>query len=302
TKEFVNLPQIISEQVSSLRGEVRRKRIRLVVSLPEGDVRFWADAGDVTQIFLNLLSNAVKFTPAGGRVELRVLRRPKELVIQVTDTGVGIAKEDLPKIFREFYYVNHPEVGATLGSGLGLSIVKRVIEAYRGRILVTSRVGHGTQFRLTLPVMAERGYMNEFLKEVWSEAKRADWAIGFLFCQMRSSGRDGSFPPRDLPRAVHELEKKLHTYFLKREDRIFHLPANSLLVVLVRTDPEDFPVTVRRLQRALEEGWAIQKFKGRGIQWRLAALRVPRMGGSPGRFLEMGRRRLRESWTKAVPV
>lgn len=82
--------------------------------------------------------------------------RPSHLGIQVVDTGVGILPKDLPKIFQEYYYVNHPEVEADSGSGLGLTIVKRIVDALGGKINVSSRVGRGTRFFIKLPIRPEK--------------------------------------------------------------------------------------------------------------------------------------------------
>ena len=156
SKEFVDLNQVARDVLRLLQGEVRNKKLRLVIHLPAQRTRFWADPNDMTQIFLNLLSNAVKFTPKGGRIVLGLSNRSKKLSIPVADTGIGIPSEDVPKIFEGFYQGDHPEVGAATGSGLGLTIVKRIVDHYHGQVTLDSRVGKGSRFRVVLPISHPR--------------------------------------------------------------------------------------------------------------------------------------------------
>jgi two-component system phosphate regulon sensor histidine kinase PhoR len=100
------------------------------------------------QVFRNLLDNARKFTPAGGTVSWRVGRDGPEIQVEVEDTGVGIPREELDKIFEPYYRAS--SAGDTTGTGLGLSIVRDVVAAHRGRIAVDSTEGEGSRFTVTL--------------------------------------------------------------------------------------------------------------------------------------------------------
>jgi two-component system sensor histidine kinase VicK len=98
----------------------------------------------------NLLSNAIKFTPAGGLVTLGAQQQNNEIIITVSDTGMGIPKEDLPKVFERFYRVKRP--GKEIqGTGLGLPIVTQIVSRHGGRIMVESEPDEGTTFTVFLP-------------------------------------------------------------------------------------------------------------------------------------------------------
>ena len=105
------------------------------------------------QVLLNLLSNALKFTPEGGRIDVRAAVRDGVAEVSVTDTGIGIAAEDQPKVFDEFRQVGTAAKKAE-GTGLGLAISRKFIELHGGRIWVESRVGLGSTFAFTLPLAA----------------------------------------------------------------------------------------------------------------------------------------------------
>ena len=107
----------------------------------------------MNEVFGNLLTNAVNYSPDGGRVTVQLKSLGEFMEIRITDTGVGIDPEELPKIFDKFYRVKHPKTRAIVGSGLGLSLVKSIVDAHRGTIEVESSPGSGTSFRVLLPVM-----------------------------------------------------------------------------------------------------------------------------------------------------
>ncbi len=123
------------------RGKSRRALGRLV-----GDER------KIKQILLNLLSNAVKFTPEGGRIEIAARQTDGSVEISVSDTGVGIAVEDQPKIFEEFRQVGSDYAHKVEGTGLGLTLAKKFVELHGGRIWVESELGNGSTFTFTLPL------------------------------------------------------------------------------------------------------------------------------------------------------
>ncbi|MBI4051127.1 MAG: PAS domain-containing sensor histidine kinase, partial [Elusimicrobia bacterium] len=107
------------------------------------------------QIFINLVHNALKFTPAGGKITVWGKRKNGDLCFGVTDTGVGIPPEALPKLFNKFEQVKETKKRARgKGTGLGLAIVKRLVEAHAGKILVESEYGKGTTFYFVLKPVA----------------------------------------------------------------------------------------------------------------------------------------------------
>lgn len=117
-----------------------------------GDPRAWADRGAVEQVLANLLDNAVKYTPAGGSIEVSV--RPgadQRLRVTVSDTGIGIPRKDLPRIFERFYRVDPGRSRALGGTGLGLAIVKHLVQSVGGQLGVESQPGQGSRFWVELP-------------------------------------------------------------------------------------------------------------------------------------------------------
>jgi len=131
----------------------RRAGDRLHIQLTHEDQAVvMGDADRLRQVLDNLINNAIHYTPDGGRIELSLYCRNKEAIITVSDTGQGIAPEDLAHIFDRFYRADKARTRAAGGTGLGLSIVKWIVDAHQGRIEVESTPGEGSAFRIFLPV------------------------------------------------------------------------------------------------------------------------------------------------------
>jgi len=123
----------------------------LILDIPKDIKSVFVDASQIERVFVNLANNAIKFTPAGGKITVKASDTGEFIQIDVSDTGIGIAEKDLGKIFEEFYRVDNPTNQTLQGSGLGLSLVKHIIEAHKGKIWVKSKLGEGSIFSFTLP-------------------------------------------------------------------------------------------------------------------------------------------------------
>ena len=132
----------------------RQKGLSLEVQLPSDPIVLRADRIKLGRVIGNLIGNAIKFTDQGG-IQLGAHRNGDgSVVVSVADTGVGIAPEHLSHIFDEFFQLRNPERDRTKGSGLGLTICKRLVDAMGGKLDVQSRPGQGSTFSVTLPPFA----------------------------------------------------------------------------------------------------------------------------------------------------
>jgi signal transduction histidine kinase len=150
--EPTNIGVVIEEAVAGLLRVAQAKGIELSIQSPPRLPRIPADRDRLKQVFINLLDNAVKYCPEGSKVQVRLQTDGESMVVEVADDGPGIPEEDLPHIFEKMYRVEKERTRAVEGSGLGLSIVKRIVELHGGQIAVESTVGKGTAFRVRLPL------------------------------------------------------------------------------------------------------------------------------------------------------
>jgi two-component system, OmpR family, phosphate regulon sensor histidine kinase PhoR len=147
----VPLTEVIEEVVAKFRPVAERRGIALRVERENGLPPAWGDRDRLTQAVTNLVDNAVKYTPEGGAVTVSGRDQGPLVAVSVTDTGIGIAPEHLPRIFERFYRVDRSRSRALGGTGLGLSIVKHIATSHGGRVEVQSSEGRGSRFTLLVP-------------------------------------------------------------------------------------------------------------------------------------------------------
>ena len=148
-----DIREVVKSIDETMTLAAKQKGLNFAVELDGNLPRAWFDSNKIIQVLTNLIGNAIKFTPQGGTVTVSILRQGEEMVMRVRDTGMGIPKESLPKIFDRFYRVPRP--GKEIqGTGLGLSIVRKIVDLHRGRIEVESELDKGTTFTVFLPLDA----------------------------------------------------------------------------------------------------------------------------------------------------
>jgi len=142
-----------SDTVRDLSPSAAERGLDLGVLVPKAPLYVFADAGRLQQVMHNLLENALRYTPAGGKIAVRVEAAVGEALLSVSDTGVGIPEGDLPYVFERFFRSKTSRQANPGGSGLGLSIVRWIVEAHKGRVTVQSEIGRGSTFTMHLPVI-----------------------------------------------------------------------------------------------------------------------------------------------------
>jgi signal transduction histidine kinase len=150
-KTELNLVGIVQRVAEVLQPEAEARGIILTLDLPKTPLTFPTTEEDMYRLLGNLMENAVKYTPSGGKVSLALKASESQVTIAVSDTGIGISPEALPHIFDEFYRAANVKELGTEGTGLGLSLVKRIVDLYQGEVDVKSELGKGTAFTVSLP-------------------------------------------------------------------------------------------------------------------------------------------------------
>jgi len=154
-RENVEVNQLARQAVQATQMAQGAGGLTFMLRLAQEPIWVYADRSRLNQAIDNLLSNAVKFTPEGGTIAVgtRLIADGRMVEISVTDTGIGIAPESLPHIFERFYQARDPARRGAGGVGIGLAIVRRIVEAHGGQVRVESRKGQGSRFTLTLPCL-----------------------------------------------------------------------------------------------------------------------------------------------------
>jgi len=148
--QTIHVDRLIRESVEMTKVQAKEKSIALTIA-GENELVLSADYDRLKQVILNLIYNAINYTPNGGKVTVAAYNSSGYIKIEVSDTGMGIAPEALPRIFERFYRVDKARSRNTGGTGLGLSITKHIVEAHDGQIFVDSVVDQGSTFTIMLP-------------------------------------------------------------------------------------------------------------------------------------------------------
>ncbi|MFS9062593.1 cell wall metabolism sensor histidine kinase VicK [Streptococcus infantis] len=165
--ELINFTAFITfilNRFDKMRSQEQEKKYELVRDYPITSVWIEIDTDKMTQVIDNILNNAIKYSPDGGKITVSMKTTDNQMILSISDQGLGIPKEDLPKIFDRFYRVDKARSRAQGGTGLGLAIAKEIIKQHNGFIWAKSEYGKGSTFTIVLP------YDNDAVKEeVWED-------------------------------------------------------------------------------------------------------------------------------------
>ena len=146
--------EVLMDSEETVRGLVREKGHELIMNLPSKDIYFWGDRVRLTQVFSNLLHNAAKYTNPGGRIEVELRKLNSEIIVKVQDNGLGIPEGQLESIFSIFTQVDPDAIQGRGGLGIGLSLVRGIVEVYGGKVMARSEgEGLGSEFEVVLPAL-----------------------------------------------------------------------------------------------------------------------------------------------------
>jgi two-component system, OmpR family, phosphate regulon sensor histidine kinase PhoR len=147
----VRVDDLFSSVVRDWEKRFADKKLKVSVDLASDAAIIRADETRLHEVLYNLLDNAVKYSSAGGEIRLHAQRRDGQVALSVSDTGIGIGQEDLPRVFERFYRVDKARSSELGGTGLGLSIVKHIAQLHGGRVEAESELGRGTTIRILVP-------------------------------------------------------------------------------------------------------------------------------------------------------
>jgi len=146
-----SLPDVVDNALETVKIKIQSKSITLNSEIEASVDEIYGNLFSVEEVITNMLHNSIKYTPVGGKVEINVKENGNGILVEITDTGIGIPEEALPKVFDEFYRAINARKIEKDGTGLGLSIVKQIIERHNGKIWAESKEGVGSKFSFILP-------------------------------------------------------------------------------------------------------------------------------------------------------
>lgn len=251
-KDWIDIKNIIEHIASSFELKVKEKGLRLKLNLPKREIKIYADADKINQVFTNLMANAVRFTQKGF-IEISVYEEGNTVECSVADTGIGIAKEDLPNIFSKFQQFGRTVGDGEKGTGLGLSIAKGIVEMHNGQIRAESQSGKGSKFSFTLPRYTPETLFKEHINIGIKEALDKSSKVSLIVVSIL-----------DFNKLLEELSvEKLHSILKNLEDAVKNSlrragdvvikDTGELVIILPGCDKESALRIEGRITQILEE-------------------------------------------------
>lgn len=162
-KHFIDICDLIRRLLETFKLNTQEKNIELLYHTNREHLSIYADPDKIIQVITNLVSNAIKFTKKDGQIGIDLIDKEDQIQICVKDTGIGIAKENLPKVFSKFQQFNRSPGPGIKGTGLGLSICRGLVEMHKGKIWLESELGKGCKFIFTLPKLSSEEILKDYI-------------------------------------------------------------------------------------------------------------------------------------------
>jgi anti-sigma regulatory factor (Ser/Thr protein kinase) len=251
-KETLDIIDLARNAVSSLAVKIKNKGLELIEEYPKEKTEIYVDKDRIIEVFINLLSNAIKFTDK-GHIEISVKNKAKMVECCISDTGRGIAKKDLPKVFSRFQQFGRVFGPGEKGTGLGLSIVKSIIELHKGQIRVESKLNKGTKFIFTLFKYTSRELFRQYIVDGLREAVHNDEPLSiFVFYIEDFELVKKEFDSKKIAALMNKFYEIVGGH-LRRQADLAVKDDRAILLVLPVTKNEYIESIQMRLTQALEE-------------------------------------------------
>ena len=269
-KSEVDICGLARNVISSLNPQIERKRLKLSTNFCKEQLYYYVDSDKITQVFTNLMHNSIKFTPDDGsiNVDIKYSDQRKMLEVAVTDTGIGIAREDIPKLFKHFVQIYRKDTTGERGTGLGLAICKGIIQAHKGVIRVESTLGKGSKFVFTLPQCTAEDFFEDCLNNSLQKADDNQSALSLIFILIRciyEKKKVSSFA--ESGNILNGVEKLTKATIRRDTDLVLKYKENRIAVILENTNKKDALMFIERLKRTIgKEGLADFKGKARVVR------------------------------------
>ena len=251
-KETLDIVDLARSALASLAIKIKKKGLELIEDFPEEKTEIYVDKDRIIEVFINLLGNAIKFTDK-GHIGMSIKNKAKMVECCVSDTGRGIAKKDLPRVFSRFQQFGRVYGPGEKGTGLGLSIVKSIIELHKGQIRVESKLNKGTSFTFTLFKYTSRELFRQYIIDGLREAVHNDEPLSiFAFFIENFEAVKNEFDSKRIASLMNKFYEIVGGH-LRRQADLAVKDERTILLVLPVTKNEYIDSIQMRLSQALNE-------------------------------------------------
>jgi len=252
-RSFITLSNLIKDVVATLKPKADAKHIELKTSFQAFLPRVYIDADRIVQVFTNLIENAIKFTPQNGKITVKMINKENVIECSVSDTGAGIAPENLGKVFSRFQQFGRVAGGGAKGTGLGLAITRELVHMHQGKIRVESEPGKGAAFIFTLPKDTIESLVKKIIHDRMEEAKKLHAKLSILTLSIidfnnvknQIEGQKLKFILLDIERVIRYALRKPTDTVLRDEGEIF--------VILEECNKDGVLIVKKKLEQSITD-------------------------------------------------
>lgn len=260
-RSLINISEVVKRAASSFEPRISEKGLKMNLDVDDVAGSVWADTDKITQVLTNLIGNAVKFTSSGA-IDISCKDKGDQVVCSVSDTGVGISKEDMPKVFSKFQQFGRTSGAGDKGTGLGLSIAKSIVDMHDGVIWVESEPGKGSKFAFKLYKYTMQSLFKEHVSKALRRAEDKAGKMSIIAVNMNPSSGDTSvMANKGFDDIMYESARLMKSALRFEGDDVVNL-GTEMIVVLVDCGIEGAAVVQYRLEEVVSKYLADQKVLG----------------------------------------
>ena len=263
-RAMTDIRNLVQGVIFTLKPQADEKHIELKAMFQKDIAEAYLDCDRMTQIFTNLIGNAIKFTPEKGKITVEIKDAAKEIECSVADTGIGIAPENLDKVFSKFQQFGRTAGPGAKGTGLGLTITKELIEKHSGSIWVESKLGKGTKFTFTLPKYFAQTLFKEYVTQRLDQAEQKGFHVSLMVISLAELKKiNQEVTPKQIEIALGDIEDILTSSLRPQEGDFAFKSLGEVYVLLVDCSKENALRVEGRLGHVLEEYLDRKKLTGK---------------------------------------
>ena len=255
----VDLNEPLDVVISSLRLQAEKKSIIITKEIPVGLPKVYGDKDKIEQIFINLINNAIKFTPEKGHIHVSARLVHEDFIeVCVEDTGIGIPEEKLDKVFDRFHQISESLTRETGGTGLGLPIVKGIVEGHKGSIRVESKVGKGSGFIFTLPAYSPENASKDHLDMEIARARKMGISLSLVMLKIKESEYLSEVYGEEETLKILDQVKQVVQDTVRRTTDVINIQKTGWVIITLADTPKE---GASALDNRLKEMLSKQTFK-----------------------------------------
>lgn len=245
-KRFSSPLSPAKKAIEGFTSQASKKGLILLNKLPDTLPELYIDPERIEGVFTNLIDNAIKFTEEGS-ISIEAEDKETEVCFRVVDTGPGIPATDLDRIFDRYQRLKFTQLPEKSGIGLGLPIVKELIQLHKGRVWAESHLGEGTKIIFTLPKYSDAGYFSELIKETieWAKAEKGEFSLIVIEIERLQANK--------LDESLRQMEKELKKFIRLPLDKILRFRNGKSLAIIAKCDRQGAQLIRERIAQAFEK-------------------------------------------------